>query len=594
MPDEFSPELKVTVNGTELSDTEYDVLTEVKISLALHAANRIEMRFLDDGLTMLDSLPWKLGDEVKTEVSDSSGSTKPIASCELTSVTVEPGLGGQLEIVLAADDKRHRLMRGMNIRTFLDMKDSDIASKIAGEYGLTAKTKATTATHAYVLQAQSDGAFLTERCRAIGYHWWVDGKELHFQPIDKRTEEVELTWGDQLTSFRVAMASAESSKGTKVRSWDSAKQQSVKADKSPKADLAYAGSSAAIAKTLIEQGAKLSSNDRFAGTRPFPDTTNASNYAESLAKRAASTQLTARGETIGTPGVRAGVNVSIDGLGKLDGSYLVTAADHIFSAEYGYRTRFVCGSLDGDGIVDLLGAASAASRDPWPSGQLVIGVVTNIEGTGPAAVKVKYPTLSDKEESAWARIVSAGAGADRGLQLYPEVGDEVLVGFEHGDPNRPLIMGGLWSEKLTAPVDNKKVVKSKKIVSRTWKSRNGHSITFNDSDSAKENTIVIAHADGKTKIELTPDKVLITTPKETEFLADGDMTLKAKGNLKLEANNITVKAKSKASIEGMQVSAKGSTKAAIEAAQTEIKGSATLKLEGGGMTEVKGGMVKIN
>ena len=66
-------------------------------------------------------------------------------------------------------------------------------------------------------------------------------------------------------------------------------------------------------------------------------------------------------------------------------------------------------------------------------------------------VKVKYPTLSDSDESTWARVATPGGGVQRGLQWIPEVGDEVLVGFELGDKTRPMILGGLWSRKDKPP-----------------------------------------------------------------------------------------------------------------------------------------------
>ncbi len=37
------------------------------------------------------------------------------------------------------------------------------------------------------------------------------------------------------------------------------------------------------------------------------------------------------------------------------------------------------------------------------------------------------------------------AGKDRGSWFMPDVGDEVLVSFEHGDPSRPYVLGGLWN-----------------------------------------------------------------------------------------------------------------------------------------------------
>jgi len=51
----------------------------------------------------------------------------------------------------------------------------------------------------------------------------------------------------------------------------------------------------------------------------------------------------------------------------------------------------------------------------------------------------------------WARTVHFMAGAHRGAWFMPEVGDEVLLAFEGGDPRRPYVLGGLWSSDAPPP-----------------------------------------------------------------------------------------------------------------------------------------------
>jgi uncharacterized protein involved in type VI secretion and phage assembly len=83
---------------------------------------------------------------------------------------------------------------------------------------------------------------------------------------------------------------------------------------------------------------------------------------------------------------------------------------------------------------------------------------------------VQFPTLSADDESAWARIASPGAGRERGLQLLPEVDDEVLVGFELDDHARPVILGGLWNRTDNPPSADAAsggVVKQRILASRT-------------------------------------------------------------------------------------------------------------------------------
>ncbi len=54
---------------------------------------------------------------------------------------------------------------------------------------------------------------------------------------------------------------------------------------------------------------------------------------------------------------------------------------------------------------------------------------------------MKFPALGDNIEGTWARVALPGAGKDAGMAFLPEVDDEVVVGFEHGDTRRPVVLG---------------------------------------------------------------------------------------------------------------------------------------------------------
>ncbi len=78
----------------------------------------------------------------------------------------------------------------------------------------------------------------------------------------------------------------------------------------------------------------------------------------------------------------------------------------------------------------------------------MVGVVTNNNDPDQMGrVRVKYPSLSDSEESAWARVASVSAGNARGLMMLPQLDEEVIVGFEHGDTRRPIVIGSLFNGK---------------------------------------------------------------------------------------------------------------------------------------------------
>ncbi|MFQ5629156.1 MAG: phage baseplate assembly protein V [bacterium] len=83
---------------------------------------------------------------------------------------------------------------------------------------------------------------------------------------------------------------------------------------------------------------------------------------------------------------------------------------------------------------------------------VAVGIVTNNDDAdGLGRVKVHFPWLSDENESAWARVAVVMAGNNRGAWFPPQIDDEVLVAFEHGDINKPIVIGAMWNGKDAPP-----------------------------------------------------------------------------------------------------------------------------------------------
>ena len=263
----------------------------------------------------------------------------------------------------------------------------------------------------------------------------------------------------------------------------------------------------------------------------------------------------------------------------------------------------------------------------------IYGVVTaqvtnNKDPEKKGRIKVKYTWMGEAKaiESDWARVVSLMAGKDRGLHFLPEVDDEVLVSFEHGNINFPYIVGGLWNSKDTVIETNTDGKNNIKMI----KSRSGHTITLDDSDGkekfsiedqsgkrsiildtkTKEITIDNSDSDGKITISSTGD-ITIDSNKKVSIIAGADLSIKAKGDLTLEGKNVTMKSsaamtlKSSSSLTaqsgaaltlkaGSTFSLKASGSGSVEALSLGLKGSGTTTVESSGITTLKGSMVKVN
>ncbi len=169
---------------------------------------------------------------------------------------------------------------------------------------------------------------------------------------------------------------------------------------------------------------------------------------------------------------------------------------------------------------------------------VVVGVVTNNKDPeNMHRVKVKFPWLSDDVESHWARVAAQMAGNGRGSYFLPEVDDEVLVAFEHGNVDFPYILGSLWNGKDTPPEDNN----DGKNNHRTIKSRSGHIVRLNDTDGSE--TIEI--------IDKSGNKIVIDASKNTVTIeSQSDISIKSSsGKLTMEAVGIEIKSQTDVSVQ---------------------------------------------
>jgi len=72
--------------------------------------------------------------------------------------------------------------------------------------------------------------------------------------------------------------------------------------------------------------------------------------------------------------------------------------------------------------------------------------VTNVKDPEKSGrIKVHLPSLDDQHETDWIRIATMSGGKGRGSFFTPEINDEVLVAFDHGDTRFPYVIGVLWN-----------------------------------------------------------------------------------------------------------------------------------------------------
>jgi uncharacterized protein involved in type VI secretion and phage assembly len=197
--------------------------------------------------------------------------------------------------------------------------------------------------------------------------------------------------------------------------------------------------------------------------------------------------------------------------------------------------------------LELLGGLARCGAANGVDGRfygVMSGVVTNNQDPeGMGRVKVSFPWLSADHESNWARVVTPMAGNERGWYTLPEVGDEVLLAFEHGQVDRPYVLGALWNGKDKPPAANGDGENNIRI----FKSRSGHVVKLDDTKGAEK--IEIADAKGKESLvfDTAANTITLTAEKDVVIESkDGMVKLTGKkgveitapdGKGKLEANS---------------------------------------------------------
>ena len=113
---------------------------------------------------------------------------------------------------------------------------------------------------------------------------------------------------------------------------------------------------------------------------------------------------------------------------------------------------------------------------------VVEGLVTaNADPDHEGKVRVKFPWFDDDTISEWCRILQPYAGPDYGFFFVPEVGDEVVIGFAHGDMRLPIVLGGVYNGK-DKPPSHRDASKDEKMIKTKW----GHQILLNDSKGGQQ------------------------------------------------------------------------------------------------------------
>jgi len=305
------------------------------------------------------------------------------------------------------------------------------------------------------------------------------------------------------------------------------------------------------------------------------------------------------------PGFAVGKQVSVRGSRQESeilhdyGRYRVTKVKHMVEGDQ-YKNKFEA----------LPAAAKHPPANPWvqpPQGVPELARVISLndpEKLGRIQLRYLWPVdqgnQSDSETN-WVRVSTPYAGKGHGQLFIPEEESEVLVGYEQGRPEFPVVLGNLFYRKNE---QNVKEYTSPQNHIKSIQTAGGNTITFGDEpgdehikiSNGKEDTdfaeLEVSFADGGSIILYTAGTIkleanlVFLSAQEVEVDAEKSIKFTTRGSIRFDADQQITLTGANVAINGANVAMNGANTAKLKGAATEVAGTNT--------TIIKAPLVKIN
>ena len=267
----------------------------------------------------------------------------------------------------------------------------------------------------------------------------------------------------------------------------------------------------------------------------------------------------------------------LKGVGNLSqeslGDFIIIEMTHEVSESCYYKNRFK--AIPGT----VMSLPNPKVEMPLAETQMAT-VLSNADPHGAGRVQVRMNWQTDNMRTSWVRVMTPDGGgskdvkSNRGFVFIPEVGDQVLLGFRHGDPARPYVMGSLFNRVTGSggfAANHKKSLTT----------RSGSTVTFDDTahtillQTTRANKIFIDELNGTITIS-SAEEVNVNT-KNVNINASENMNVNVGKNFTMqvgEQSSVNIGQDSSLSINGSSVLS------IMEDAKSSISGDQTTNIYG--------------
>ncbi len=517
-----------------------------------------------------------LGKSISLDIQPSGGmvdAARTLAfSGVVTGVDIENSVHETNCVVIKAKSPTIALDGARQNAFHLEMTAKDAIEALLREHQITVGTlEATSGTMAFSVQyRETDFQYIMRLSSGSGLFAFYDGQKFHMMKAGS-SNTVELQWRGTLAAFTMGLGTAAQNFATQT--WDVANKSNLEGEAT---GTPSGASPSQIASKSLDASETIFTKSGFQAATKATDMSSVDGSLARAKEAAVGSMVVCSGESV-VPEVSVGHCVKINGMDTLDGLYFVKSVVHILDETGQYHNEFKSAP------VEIAFPAKVAPRAPITDLQSAI-VVDNDDSEKLGRVKVKFP-WSAAAETPWLRVMTPHAGNERGWYCIPEIDDEVLVGFEHGNPDLPVVLGSLFSGQ-DKPHDD---AAQSDNAAKMFMTKGGNMISFGDGSGDEE--IKISQGDGENAIIISMSGPSITIESSGDISikgktialesTEGDFTIKSAGAVKQESTaDMEIKG-------GMNLKAEGSM-------NCDLKGGINTNVEGGAMTVIKGSLVKIN
>lgn len=482
----------------------------------------------------------------------------------ITEVSLDNSIDGINRVIVTAHSPTIAMADCKNNALYHDTTASDVVGALVRNYPITVgNMESSSRNMSFVVQyRETDWDFIQRLSAGDGKFAFYDGAEFRLTAASSSDNE-DLVWRHSLGAFRIGIGTQQMEFKSTVYNYEQTRSYS-----SDSSSISRTSALSDLSDLSPTASGEVYGSSSFVESPVVSDASSLDQVLTTARSGAMGRMITCEGESI-MPTVAVGHTVTVRDMADLiNRPYWVKGVKHVFDESGKYHNTFVCTPLD-------LAFPQASKRSPRITQLQPAVVVDNLDPDKLGRIKVKFP-WSGSDETPWVRYVTMHAGSDRGTFWIPELNDEVLVGFEFGDPSRPVVVGSVYNSE-GAPHSK---TDSEDNLIKLFTTKSGNEIKFNDESGTE--SIEITSPDGTNQIILTMDGPKITIKSDN-------------GDIAIEGKNINLKADEKVTIEaGTDAEMTAGANMKLEAAANfESKASAAYNAEGA-MVNVKGNPIKLN